>query len=275
MASASAEGRRPLASEFLLTPPCSKSQTIPDNNYRILVKMRLGLDITPHGEQCRTRSYNRERPCTTRLTTHADHAFACAKAARQATHDGMADLNALFHREAGHRAWRETTVPEAKPTKKQQPIRADVLVRRGPTDPVECAEIKVRHFCHTNGDLRKPQQWDTFLAGEEDAVKRKYQPVRVRPWVFSTLGRPGEQFCFDIRRLARERLQQWDARQTVSRESLRQMLLRRWRTELSCTLAIGVSNTVLEALEGTAVQQLAPPRSGAFYDLQMNRFTGY
>jgi hypothetical protein len=160
--------------------------------------------------------------------------------------------------------------------KKQQPIRADVLVRRGPTDPAECTEVKVHHFCKSNGDLQRPgvDSWDNYLAEEEARIKQKYQPVRVRPWVFSTLGRPGEQFCFDIRRMARERLQRGDAQRVVSRESLRHVLLQRWRAELSVTLAIGVSNTLLETLEGTATTQL-PCKPGAFYDLQHNSFTGY
>ena len=136
--------------------------------------------------------------------------------------------------------------------------------------------MKVHHFCKSEGGLHRsgPGSWDKYLAEEESRIKQKYQPVKVRPWVFSTLGRPGEQFCFDIRRLARERLQRGDAQLAVSRESLRALLLQRWRAELSCTLAIGVSNTILEALEGTAVTQL-PCKPGAFFDLQNNTFTGY
>ena len=189
----------------------------------------------------------------------------------------MADLNACYHREAGHRAWRETAVPEAKPSIKQQPIRADVLVRRGPTDPVECTEVKVRHFAHSSGGLHKPGEgaWDAYLEGEEAAIKRKYAPVRVRPWVFSTLGRPGEQFCSDLRRLARERLLRADAQMAVSRDSLRELLLRRWRAELSCTLAIGVSNTLLETLEGAATTELHSSGREPIYSLQNCRFTGY
>ncbi len=136
----------------------------------------------------------------------------------------------------------------------------------------------MRHAWTTKGDLQiaNADQWDNFLASQEDAVRVKYDPIRVRPWVFSTLGRPGEQFCSDLRRLVRERLNRADARRAVSRESMRQLLLRRWRAQLSCTLAIGVSNTWLDALEGTAAcGEVAAPRPTQFYDLQSYRFTGY
>jgi hypothetical protein len=261
LAAASAEGRRPLASEWLISAPCTKTQEIPDTNFRLLIKARLGIPVTLHGEHCRVQTSQAQ--CRHELTAHADHAFACAKAARQATHDSVADLNAAFHREAGHRAWREAAVPEARSRIKNKPIRADVLTRRGPTDPAECTEVKVRHAWTTKGDLQiaNADQWDNFLASQEDAVRVKYDPIRVRPWVFSTLGRPGEQFCSDLRRLVRERLNRADARRAVSRESMRQLLLRRWRAQLSCTLAIGVSNTWLDALECTAAcGEVAAPR---------------
>eukprot|EP00661_Eupelagonemidae_sp_cell13_P007768 gene7768-biopygen21078 len=106
-------------------------------------------------------------------------------------------------------------------------------------------------------------------------VKLKYSPVRVKPWVFSALGRPGEQFCVDIRRLARERLNKPDARCCVSRESLRQLLLRRWRSEIPCAIAVGVANTLLEAVEGTAANAVQLTRSTALHDLQAYRLTGY
>ncbi len=276
LAAASAEGRRPLASEWLVSVPCTQTQQIPDNNYRVLIKVRLGIPITLDGEKCRVQMTHGQ--CRRQLAEHADHAFACAKAARQSTHDGAADLSAAFHREAGHRAWREASVPEARSRIKNKPIRADVLTRRGPTDPAECTEVKIRHAWTSKGDLQitRADQWDNYIAAEEDSVKLKYDPVRVRPWVFSTLGRPGEQFCSDIRRLVRERLDKSDARRAVSRDSLRQLLLRRWRAQLSCTLAIGVSNTLLDALQGTAAcGDLVAPRPTQLYDLQSHRFTGY
>ncbi len=275
LAAASAEGRRPLASEWLVTTPCTKTQEVPDENYRLLIKLRLGLPVTLHGEPCRVQTQSQ---CRHQLTSYADHAFACAKAARQATHDSVADLNAAFHREAGHRAWREAAVPEARSRIKNKPIRADVLTRRGPTDPAECTDVKLRHTWTTQGELQitRADDWDNYIAAEEDRIQRKYNPVRVRPWVFSTLGRPGEQFCSDLRRLTRERLGRCDARRAVSSASLRQTLLRRWRAQLSCTLAIGISNTLLDSLEGTAAcGEMAAPRPTQFYDLQSYRFTGY
>ena len=190
----------------------------------------------------------------------------------------MADLNAQYHHEAGNRAWREAAVPEATKTSKDKPIRADVLVRRGPIDPAECTEVKLRHPFKSDGALQisSANNWDNYLLAEEHAITRKYSPVRVRPWVFSTLGRPGEQFCTDLRRLARERLGRQDAQRAVSRDSLRQLLLRRWRAQISCTIATGMSNTILDAIEGTAAgRDVTLPRETHLYDLQTYRFTGY
>jgi hypothetical protein len=278
LAGASAEGRRPLASEFLTCAPCTRTQTIPDVNYQILIKLRLALPVTIHGEQCKVRTQDNPRQCNKPLTAAADHAFACAKAARQTTHDNVADLNAQYHHEAGNRAWREAAVPEATKTSKDKPIRADVLVRRGPIDPAECTEVKLRHPFKSDGALQisSANNWDNYLLAEEHAITRKYSPVRVRPWVFSTLGRPGEQFCTDLRRLARERLGRRDAQRAVSRDSLRQLLLRRWRAQISCTIATGMSNTILDAIEGTAAgRDVTLPRETHLYDLQTYRFTGY
>ncbi len=278
LAGASAEGRRTLASEFLTSAPSTRTQTIPDENYQVLVKMRLGLPVTPHGEQCKVRTRDNPKQCHKPLTATADHAFACAKAARQATHDHVCDLNAQFHHEAGNRAWREAAVPEASKTQKDKPIRADVLTRRGPIDPAECTEVKLRHLFRTDGALQisSADHWDNYLLAEEQKITCKYSPARVRPWVFSTLGRPGEQFCTDLRRLARERLGRADAQRMVSRESLRQLLLRRWRAQISCTIAVGVSNTVLDAIQGTAAgRDVTLPRETRLYDLQTYRFTGY
>eukprot|EP00661_Eupelagonemidae_sp_cell13_P010382 gene10382-biopygen19805 len=258
LAAASSVDQRALASESLLTAPVTKRQTIADTQYRILVKLRLGIPNTTHEEQCHTRSRDNPAQCAQQLTAFADHAFACAKTARQVTHDSVADLNAAFHREAGNRAWREAAVPEANIDKNESPIRADVLVRRGPVDPVECTEVKLRHPWYSSGDLRTTdaRQLDGLLAAEEHMVKTKHSPVRVRSWVFTTLGRPGEQFYTDVRRLVHERLAKSDAQRVVSRESLRQLLLRRWRSEISCTIAIGVANTYLEAVKGTPPRQI-------------------
>eukprot|EP00661_Eupelagonemidae_sp_cell13_P021156 gene21156-biopygen5644 len=65
------------------------------------------------------------------------------------------------------------------------------------------------------------------------------------------------------------------ALRVVSRESLRQLLLQRWRSEISCASAIGVANTYLEAVEGTAASAIQLTRRTALYDLQSYRFTGY
>ena len=60
---------------------------------------------------------------------HADHAQSCAIRARNLRHDAIADLCAAIYQEAGHAAHRETDVPGVLTQTKNEPIRADVLVR--------------------------------------------------------------------------------------------------------------------------------------------------
>jgi hypothetical protein len=209
-----------------------------------------------------------------------DHARACAKAARQHHHDEVADLYAHFQRECGNRAWREVDVigPEAPKTFKSQPIRSDVLVRRGAMDPIEYGEIKIRHPWKESGELRirTAAELDGWLEAFESEASTKYAPMRVRPWVFTTLGRPGAIVCTDLRRLSRERLRQPDATNAVSHPSLRQMLLRRWRTMLSCANARGFASTLLDCIEGCAVPGSEPvPPPLHYYELQAARLTGF
>ena len=63
--------------------------------------------------------------------------------------------------------------------------------------------------------------------------------VQVRPWVMTSFGRPGAELCSDIRRLARLRLRRPDVSRAVSVQSVLQLLLQRWRAELSCALVMG------------------------------------
>ena len=106
---------------------------------------------------------------------------------------------------------------------------------------------------------------------------RKRQPYtdttdpRVRPWVLTTLGRPGEGLCSDLRRLARLRLQRPDASQAVSAASVLQRLLHRWRAELSCAIVMGDTSVYLAAPHSESVghvfQELGPADLQV-YDLQ-------
>ena len=72
----------------------------------------------------------------------------------------------------------------------------------------------------------------------------------------TSLGRPGEALCTDLRRLARARLALTDVRDAVSLPSVMQYLLQRWRAELSCAMVLGDTDVYLEAVQGVA------PRGG-------------
>eukprot|EP00660_Eupelagonema_oceanica_P019412 gene19412-biopygen17408 len=187
------------------------------------------------------------------LFADADHAQGCARREIHERHDGVRDLCAAIHREAGHAVQTETEVPGVLSISKKEPIRADVLVREAPPATWSCAEIKVRHLFRGDGDLSIPRadQVDEMLVARECDVYAKYRPVRVRPWVFTTYGRPGEAVAQDLRRLARLRLRRSDACRAVSAPSVMQHLLYRWRAELSCTLMMGDARVYLACLGGT------------------------
>ena len=73
----------------------------------------------------------------------------------------------------------------------------------------------------------------------------------------------------DIRRLARLRLKRPDVGRAVSMPSVLQLLLRRWRAELSCAVVLGDTEVHMAAL-GVAGPQweardYAPPR---LYEMQ-------
>jgi hypothetical protein len=277
LAAASSDGRRCLASEWAVTPPYCPSTTIPDSNYVVAVRCRLGIAVASGG-RCQVRPRRGGGVCGKVLAGHADHCRSCAKAARLHHHNSICDLYAAIHRECGNRAWREVIVPEAKPTKNNQPIRSDVLVRGGAMDPKEYGEVKVRHPWSESGELRfaAASGTDAWLAAVEAEVSTKYAPARVRPWVFTTLGRPGALVCADLRRLSRQRLTRPDAVQAVSHASVRQLLLRRWRTMLSCAGVLGHTAALLDCLEGCAVPGAAvPPGPLRFYELQAARLTGF
>ena len=125
-------------------------------------------------------------------------------------------------------------------------------------------------------DLTNAADVDELLRAEEAAVHRHYRPARVRPWVLTTLGRPGEGLCSDLRRLARLRLRRPDASQAVSAASVLQRLLHRWRAELSCTIVMGDTSVYLAALHsepvGHVFQELGPADLQV-YDLQNYRQT--
>eukprot|EP00666_Eupelagonemidae_sp_cell4sb_P017798 gene17798-biopygen41443 len=248
---ASSEGRRPLASEWLVTAPFGARTTIPDAHYRIAIRKRLDMPICNRGDACRVQKgmgrlnpsgggmrirgpRSHGHPCGAFLMPHADHAQACAMGARASRHDAIADLCASIHQEAGHSAHRETEVPGVL-SKQNHPIRADVLVRARAPATWECAEIKVRHCFNSDGDvaISDAADLDAELRSTEAAVHAHYRPVKVRPWVMTSLGRPGEGFCADLRRLARLRLRRDDVARAVSLPSVLQYLLHRWRAELS------------------------------------------
>eukprot|EP00665_Eupelagonemidae_sp_cell47_P008760 gene8760-biopygen13148 len=260
---ASSEGRRSLASEWLVTAPFNIRTTLPDQHYRMGIRKRLDLPICARGDACQVQRGGRRRtacgdpgprgrPCGRHLMPDADHAQACATHARVCRHNGIADLCAAIYQEAGHAAHREAEVPGVHTSTKNEPIVADVLVRGRAPAAWECAEVKIRHMFDHDGDakLARAAHVDEFLRAQEAAVHLKYSPVHVRPWVLTTLGRPGDGLCNDLRRLARMRLQRRDVRRAVSHPSVLQAILHRWRAELSCSLMLGDTGVFMDAVQG-------------------------
>ena len=133
----------------------------------------------------------------------------------------------------------------------------------------------MRHYFTGDGDLSIScaSDIDSEIRAVEATAHAKYRPVRVRPWVLTSLGRPGEGLCGDLRRLARMRLQLSDVSAAVSHPSVLQYLLHRWRAELSCALVMGDMGVYMDAVQG------GPPRGGGppapadvqVYDLQSMR----
>ena len=177
-----------------------------------------------------------------------------------------------------HIAHTETEVPGVLSTSKKEPIRADVLVRQRAPGTWECAEIKVRHMFKGTGELAltDADQVDEVLRARERDAHRNYQPVQVRPWIFTSFGRPGEEMCADLRRLARLRLRRPDVARAVSVQSVLQLLLQRWRAELSCAMVRGDTEVYLTALEGRRREGGArglQPADLHLYELQDMRVT--
>ncbi len=187
----------------------------------------------------------------------------------------MADLCAAFNREAGHIAHTETEVPGILSSTKKESIRADVLVRATAPGTWGAAEVKVRHIFKGTGELvfAEAAQVDGMLKAVEAEAHRHYHPVQVRPWVFTSFGRPGAEMCADLRRLARLRLRRTDVARAVSVQSVLQLLLQRWRAELSCALVRGDAAVYAAALhnvqchEGRGLE----PADLQVYDLQDSR----
>ena len=135
------------------------------------------------------------------------------------------------------------------------------------------AEVKVRHIFKGTGDLAfaDAAQVDAMLQAVEAEAHRHYRPVRVRPWIFTSFGRPGAEMCADLRRLARARLRRPDVARAVSVQSVLQLLLRRWRAELSCALVRGdaaVYGAALEGDDGGGNSRGLEPADVHVYDLQ-------
>ncbi len=117
-------------------------------------------------------------------------------------------------------------------------------------------------------------QVDEMLRAREQDAHRNYQPVQVRPWIFTTFGRPGAEMCADLRRLARLRLQRADVARAVSVQSVQQLLLQRWRAEISCALVLGDAAVYLSATEGAredSSMRGLQPADLDLYDLQNYR----
>jgi hypothetical protein len=292
---ASSEGRRPLASEWVVTAPFSARTTIPDQHFRLAVRKRLDMPVCNRGDRCHVlkgpggrgggrgtegdcrRPRAPSAPCTCLLQPHADHAQHCARREICRRHHTFRDRCAAINQEAGNVVHTEAEVPGVLSSTKKEPIRADVLVRAMAPSPWEAAEIKVRHIFTSDGDVR-PEVCaggvDAMLRRVEAEVHAHYRPVRVRPWVVTSLGRPSEGLSADVRRLARLRLQRLDVSRAVSIPSVLQLLLQRWRAELSCALVLGDAEVYLAALgSGVRTRAGSGTEAGAMhvYDLQSMR----
>ena len=204
--------------------------------------------LATRGSQCQSRSHPAGK--SRHMTEWADHGNDCCKRARNVRHHGIADLQAAINREAGADARREVPVPDVL-TNKNEPIVADVLILGLPPAARQCGEVKVRHFFKSSGEskITNAAHIDSALKATERDVHKHYKHVPVRPWVMTTLGRPGDEMCQDLRLLARRRLRLPDVAQAVSLPSVQQFLLRRWRAEISCTLAKGDADVTLNALQ--------------------------
>ena len=132
----------------------------------------------------------------------------------------------------------------------------------------------MRHVFKSDGDLALPSAdgVDAMLRAVEAGVHAHYWPVKVRPWVVTSLGRPGEGLCIDIRRLARLRLARPDVAHAVSVPSALQFVLHRWRAELSCALVMGDAEVYLAVLgAGVRVGGGVESSPMQIYDLQSTR----
>ncbi len=279
---ASSDGRRSLASAWLVTTPFGPRTTIPDQAFRLAIRKRLGMPLGNRQDLCRVQKGGRppggdprrpeqRRPCGKALLPHADHAQGCARQEIQDRHDGLEEMCAAINREAGHIAHTETEVPGVLSSTKKEPIRADVLVREAAPGTWRCTEVKVRHTFKGTGELafQDAAQTDEMLRATEAEAHAHYRPAQVCPWVVTSFGRPGVEMCSDIRRLARLRLRQPDVARAVSVQSVQQLLLQRWRAELSCTLVLGDAQVYLAALEGKRHGATGvPPAEVHLYELQ-------
>ena len=113
-------------------------------------------------------------------------------------------------------------------------------------------------------------QVDGMLKAVEAEAHRHYHPVQVRPWVFTSFGRPGAEMCAHLRRLARLRLRRADVARALSVQSVLQLLLQRWRAELSCALVRGDAAVYTAALDNVRCYEGRglEPADLQIYDLQ-------
>eukprot|EP00660_Eupelagonema_oceanica_P019785 gene19785-biopygen16644 len=104
-----AEGRRPLASEWLVSAPMGAMRVIPDQHYRLLIRGRLCMPVCERGEPCQVRKTETGgQTCGRELLPDADHAHACARSAIQARHTVLRNRCAAINREAGNAVSIET-----------------------------------------------------------------------------------------------------------------------------------------------------------------------
>ena len=82
--------------------------------------------------------------------------------------------------------------------------------------------------------------------------------------------------CADLRRLARLRLRRPDVARAVSVQSVQQLLLQRWRADISCSLIrndVAVYRSAMEGRDRAGGEQGLDPADLHLYDLQDRRVT--
>ena len=158
-----------------------------------------------------------------------------------ARHNALRDHWCRLYRHAGYHAETEQCVPELGPG---PDVESDIRAQGGPAEPVRYADVVVTHPAQMRQGRLYVSRAGVGVAREERAKVSDYQPraggraVLIVPLAFETYGRWGDSVANELRRLARRRAEQLDARRSVDPTSVYRGCLRRWRQEISVLLQL-------------------------------------